>query len=180
MAEEIETKVLDINIDEIKGKLAVLGAQKKQETRLYVDWYQVTGTEEGSEDWFLRIRSNSERKHEVTWKAKSHTKRIAKIQKEINFFIEEPEKLVDLFMELGLEKYARQEKDRISFIYLDWQFDIDRYPGMPPFLEIEGKNEEHLKDAMRLLGLENNKTWVKGERVLVQEVYGLNWHNMKF
>jgi adenylate cyclase class 2 len=88
--------------------------------------------------------------------------------------------LADLFEELGLEKYAHQEKDRTTFTFKDWQFDIDQYPKMPPFMEIEGKSEEHLKEAMQLLGLENNRTYAKGERTLIQEVFGLDWYNMKF
>ncbi|MEK7062419.1 MAG: hypothetical protein AAB946_00120, partial [Patescibacteria group bacterium] len=58
----------------------------------------------------------------------------------------------DLFEKIGLEKYARQEKDRTSFVYKDWQFDIDQYPNMPAFLEIEGNSEEHVKEAIKLLG----------------------------
>lgn len=180
MPQEIETKVLDINKDEIIKKIITLGAQKIQETRLKVDWYQVKGTKEGVADWFLRIRSNSEGKHEVTWKAKSHVLGIAKIQKEINFLVEEPEKMADLFEEIGLEKYAHQEKDRTSFKYEKWQFDIDQYPGMPAFLEIESDSEESIKEALKMLSLENNKTWAKGERILIQEVYGLDWYNMRF
>jgi len=177
MALEIETKVLDIDVDEIKSKLLVFGAQKIQETRLFVDWYR---TKEAKEDWFLRIRSNSEGKHEVTWKGDPKTLGIAKVRREINFFVEEPEKVADLFRELGLEKYAHQEKDRTSFSFKDWHFDIDQYPGVPPYLEIEGKSEEHLKEGMKLLGLENNRTYAKGERILIKEVYGLDWYNMKF
>ncbi len=180
MAYEIETKVLDIDADAIKEGLIALGAVKKQETRLLVDWYQVAGTKEGSEDWFLRIRSNSEGKHEVTWKAKSSIIGVGRKHKEINFLITEPEKLADLFLELGLEKYAHQEKDRTSLALKDWLIEIDQYPNMPPFLEIEGKDEDHLKEAIKLLGLENNRTWAKGERILIQEVYGLDWYNMKF
>lgn len=100
--------------------------------------------------------------------------------KEINFNILEPEKLSDLFDELELEKYAHQEKDRTSFTYEDWQFDIDQYPNMPAYLEIEGTSEENVKEAIKLLGLENNKTWAKGERILIQDTYGLDWYNMKF
>ncbi len=180
MAYEIETKVLDIDADNIKAKLISLGAVKKQETRLLVDWYQEIGTKEGSADWFLRIRSNSQGQHEVTWKGDPQTIGIAKVRREINFFIEEPEKLAELFKELGLEKYAYQEKDRTSFTLKDWLIEIDQYPNIPPFLEIEGNSEEHLKEAIKVLGLEDNKTWAKGERILIQEVYKLDWYNMRF
>lgn len=179
MAQEIETKILDINAAAVKNKLAELGAQKTQETRLFVDWYQTKGEKEGSANWFLRIRSNSEGKHEVTWKGDPKTVGIAKVRREINFLVEEPQKVADLFEGIGLEKYAHQEKDRVSFSFKDWHFDIDTYLGVPPYLEIEGKSEEHLKEGMKLLGLENNRTSNKGERILIQEM-GINWYNMRF
>lgn len=180
MAHEIETKVLDIDAKGIRKKLESLGAKKTQETRLAVDWYRIKGVKEGEDPWFLRIRSNSEGKHEVTWKAKSDILGTARKHKEINFQIPEPEKLTDLFEELGLERYAHQEKDRVSFVYKDWQFDIDQYPGMPAYLEIEGTSEEHVKEAMLLLEISNNPTWAKGERILIQDTYGLDWYSMTF
>ncbi len=180
MAHEIETKVLGIDVETIKQKLISLGAEKIQETRLIVDWYRIKGTKEGEDPWFLRIRSNSEGLHEVTWKAKSDIIGTARKHKEINFNINEPEKLSDLFEELGLEQYAHQEKDRTSFTLKDWQFDIDQYPKMPAYMEIEGTSEEGVKEAIKLLNLENNHTWAKGERILIQETYGLDWYQMYF
>lgn len=180
MAHEIETKVLGIDVEIIKQKLISLRAEKIQETRLIVDWYRIKGIKEGEDPWFLRIRSNSEGLHEVTWKAKSDIIGTARKHKEINFNIPEPEKLSDLFEELGLEKYAHQEKDRISFTLKDWQFDIDQYPKMPAYMEIEGISEESVNEAIKLLGLENNQTWAKGERILIQETYGLDWYQMFF
>ncbi len=180
MAHEIETKVLDINSEEIQKKVRALGATQVQKTRLIVDWYRIKGVTEGNDPWFLRIRSNSEGVHEVTWKAKSDILGKARKHKEINFTVAQPEKLSDLFEELGLEKYAHQEKDRISFTLKDWQFDIDQYPKMPAYMEIEGKSEEHIQEALALLGLEKNKTWAKGERILIQDTYGLDWYDMRF
>ncbi len=180
MAHEIETKVLDIDAEEIKKKLLDLGADKIGEDRIVVDWFDFKDRKEGEENWFLRIRTYSSGRREVTWKAKSEITGITRKHKEINFEIGEPEKLADLFEEIGLEKYAHQEKDRTSFVYKDWQFDIDQYPKMPTFLEIEGKSEEHVREAMKLLDLENNPTWAKGEKILIQETYNLDWYNMRF
>lgn len=180
MAHEIETKVLGIDVANIFKEMAQLGAEKISETRLAVSWYRIKSVKEGEDSWFLRIRSNSEGVHEVTWKAKSDILGTTRKHKEINFKIAEPEKLADLFLELGLEKYAYQEKDRTTFIYHDWQFDLDQYPKMPAFLEIEGKSESHVKEAMKLLGISKNKTWAKGERLLIQEIYGLDWYEMRF
>lgn len=86
----------------------------------------------------------------------------------------------DLFESIGLEKYAHQEKDRTSFTLKHWSFEIDDYPGMPPFLEIEGSSEDHVNEAIKLLGLEKNRTWAEGERKLIQNVYNLDWYGMRF
>ncbi len=180
MAQEIETKVLDINVDQIKSRLADLGAEKVAENRLIVDWFDYPEREEGKEKWFLRIRSYSHGRNEVTWKARSDILGTTRKHKEINFDLSEPVKLADLFEEIGLEKYAHQEKNRTSFVYKDWQFDIDQYPNMPAFVEIEGKSEDHVNEAITLMGLEGNRTWAKGERILIEEVYGLDWYDMKF
>lgn len=180
MSHEIETKILDIDQTSLEETLVSLGAEQTQKTRLTVDWYRVKGTEEGQDEWFLRIRSNSQGVHEVTWKAKSDILGIARRHKEINFLIDEPEKLADLFGELGLECYAHQEKDRTSYKLKDWSFDIDQYPRMPAYLEIEGNSEDHVQEAIALLGLEDKPTWAKGERILIQETYKLDWYTMNF
>lgn len=180
MTHEIETKVLDIDPAEIVRKLRKLGAKKIADTRLSVAWFRIAGTKEGADPWFLRIRSNSEGVHEVTWKARSDILGTARKHKEINFTITEPERLADLFSELGLERYAFQEKDRVSFALQKWRFDIDRYPNCPAFVEIEGESEAHVRKAMALLGVSDNRTWAKGERILIQEVYGVDWYDMRF
>jgi adenylate cyclase class 2 len=180
MTHEVETKVLDINTDEIIQKLLSLGAEKILETRLSVDWFRQKGIAEGKDSWFLRIRSDSAGKHEVTWKAVAEVLGVARKHKEINFNIDDPMKMADLFEELGLEKYAHQEKDRKSFLLKDWRFDIDQYPEMPAYLEIEGKDESHIKEVLKLLDLEKNRTWAKGERTLIQEIYKLDWYSMNF
>ena len=180
MSHELEVSVLDIDAQDIVRRLRKIRAKQTQKTRLVVDWFRLKGTREGQDAWYLRIRSYSSGRHEVTWKAKSDAAGIARKHKEINFDIEDSTALVDLFIELGLEKYAHQEKDRLSFSLHNWRFDIDQYPNMPAYLEIEGRNEPHVKKAIELLGVEGNKTWNKGERILIQKVYRLNWYDMRF
>jgi adenylate cyclase class 2 len=180
MAHEIETKVLDVDANEMDKKLQALGAKKMSHTRLSVTWYGPAGSGVGNQPWYMRIRSNSEGKHQVTWKAKSEILGTARKHKEINFYIDEPEQLADLFEELGFSTYAYQEKDRTSYTLKDWVFDLDQYPGMPALLEIEGSSEDHVKEAIQMLGLESNKTWAHGERTLIEGEYKMDWCNMRF
>jgi adenylate cyclase class 2 len=177
---EVETKILDVDHGLIISKLAELGAEKIQQTKLVVDWYRPEGIIEGEDPWFLRIRSNSDGINEVTWKAKSQINGVTRQHKEINFNIENAVQLADLFSELGLVQYAHQEKERASFLFQDWRFDLDQYPNMPALLEIEGNSEDHINQIIKQLDLQNHRTWAKGERILIQEVYGLDWYDMKF
>ncbi len=180
MAHEIETKVLDIDVPAIRAALESNGARKIRETRLVVDWYRPIGTKEGSDPWYLRIRSYSDGTHEATWKARSEVVGIARKHKEINFTVNDPAALADLFQELGLECYAHQEKDRVSYALNDWRFDIDTYPGMPSYVEIEGSSDAHIREALALFGLGGHRISSEGERVLIQDTFGKDWYDMRF
>ncbi len=180
MAYEFETKVLEINKDAVIKTLTDLGAEKIDENRLTVDWYCPKGANPDTHPWFLRIRRYSNGYAECTWKSKPIETGIMRTHKEINFELPEPDKLAELFTELDLIAYAHQEKDRASFTYKDWRFDIDTYPGIPTYLEIEGKDEAHIKEAMALLKLENYTAVSSNERKLIGEHYKVHWHEMRF
>ena len=180
MAHEIETKVLGIDLITVQNKLKTLGAKEIRSSRLSVDWFRPVGTPKGEDPWFLRVRSYSDGQKEVTWKAKSDILGTARKHKEINFTVSDHNLVGDLFSELNLEKYAHQDKDRISYKYKNWQIDIDQYPNMPPFLEIEGQDENHINEAIKLFDLTGFETWARGERILIEEIYGLDWYNMRF
>ncbi len=180
--QEIETKVLEVNVEDIKSKLTELGARKISEERLVVDWSGPKGlTHDGDDPWFLRVRSYpNSGKNEVTWKAKSTMVGVARKHKEINFTVSDSKAITDLFEELDLENYAHQEKDRTSWKLGTTQFDLDTYPGMPSFLEIEAESENDINEMIKKLNLEKNQTWNDGERTLIKGKYNLDWFNMRF
>ena len=180
MAQEIETKILKIDKGAVAQKLVELGAEQIQDTKLIVDWFRPSGIKDGEDPWFLRIRTDASGKSEVTWKSKPDHIGISKQVHEINFPLEQSEPVAEFFQAIGFEKYAHQEKFRISWKFKNWRFDLDQYPGMSAYLEIEGDNEAHLKEAIELLGLSGHKASSAGERLLIQNEYKLDWHNMKF
>lgn len=180
MAYEIETKVLDIETAPIEQRLRALGAELVLATRLIVDWYRPAGLQDGEDQWYLRIRSRGDGSAEITWKGASTSLGVSHTRREINVPLTEPEAAKELFEAIDLVPYAHQEKDRQSFMLGDWRFDIDTYPGMPPYLEIEGPSEKSILEAMTKLGIEKNRTWNQGERTLIEQIYHLNWHAMQF
>lgn len=179
--QEIETKILDIDAEEIKSKLKLLGAAEIQETRLVVDWYGPTGlTHDGDDPWFLRIRTDKHGNSEATWKSNRNFLGATSSHKEINLKVSDENALGNMFLEIGMELYAHQEKDRVSFSFKGWRFDLDKYPGMPAYLEIEGKSEASVQEAIKLLELENKVATPKGERAVIKDNYNLDWFDMRF
>jgi Adenylate cyclase, class 2 (thermophilic) len=180
MAFEIETKILNVDPKLISKLMKKMGAEKIQESRLVVDWFRVKGWGEGEDEWFLRIRTYSDGKSEATWKGISKKVGVGIKHKEINVWLENGKQLGDLFEAIGLEKYAHQEKDRVSWKFENWRFDMDSYPGMPTYLEVEVIKPSDIKKAIEKLRLQNHKTSNNGERILIQKEYGLDWYDMRF
>ena len=179
MTFECETKILEVNPIFIKKILRELGAEKVLQTRLFVDWFGEKG-ESKNPEWFLRIRTDSNGNAEATWKAKSKITGKTRKHKEINIQLSNPKAMELLLLAIGLKKYAHQQKDRTSWNYKNWHFDLDKYPKMPTYLEIEGKNEKHIQQAIKLLSIGDLEQSAEGEKILIERKYKLNWHNMKF
>jgi adenylate cyclase, class 2 len=116
----------------------------------------------------------------VTWKGKREIFEGSRRQQEIEFLLYDPDKMAEIFLAIGLEHYAHQEKKRVSWKYKDWRFDLDQYPQMPAYLEIEGISNEHIMEAIDLLSLQGYERCFDGERLLIMKKYGLDWLDMRF
>ena len=177
---EIETKVLEVDADSVAEKLNKLGAEKIQDVMLKVDWFSLPNLVKENHPWYLRVRSYSSGKTEITWKGKPEITGTVRKVEEINVLVDDHEKTKKLFLSLGLVCYAHQEKKRVSWKLLNVQFDMDTYPKMPTYLEIEAESEKEIVDMMKKLDLGKLSTWNEGERVLIERKYQLNWHDMRF
>lgn len=58
----------------------------------------------------------------------------------------------NLLEALGFYHRGDEEKERISYILFDHEIDIDTWPGIPTYFEVEGKSEEDLKNFLAKLG----------------------------
>ena len=177
---EIETKILEIDAKDIAEKLTNLGAEKIQDVMLTVDWFSLPDLVKENHPWYLRVRSYSSGKTEITWKGKPEITGTVRKVEEINILVDDHEKTRMLFEALGLVCYAHQEKTRVSWKINNVQFDMDTYPKIPTYLEIEAGSEKEIVDMIKKLSLEKFKTWNEGERTLIEKKYELNWFNMRF
>lgn len=58
----------------------------------------------------------------------------------------------DFLKALGFSYKSYQEKKRVSYILNKHKIDIDTWPGIPTYMEIEGEGEEDIKEILGLLG----------------------------
>ncbi len=178
---EIETKVLEVDPKIIEKKLYGFNAEKISDDILVVDWYGPKGiTHNGDDPYFLRVRSYGNEKIEIT--CKWNKKIIGKTVQcdEVDLLVDSHDKSKALFEAIGLENYAHQEKKRTSWKLGNARFDLDTYPKMLPFLEIEAESEKDIDEVIKKLNLENNETWNDGEKSLIEKKYKLNWSDMRF
>ena len=88
----------------------------------------------------------------------------------------------DFLQALGYSHKSYQEKRRISYILNNHEIDIDTWPGLPTYMEIEGESEEDLDKILNLLGYSMKDT----VSCTVDEIYknlgidSLNIRELKF
>lgn len=59
---------------------------------------------------------------------------------------------------LGFSYRSNEEKQRISYVLYDHQIDIDTWPGLPTYFEVEGKSEKDLNNFLSKLGYSMSDT----------------------
>jgi adenylate cyclase, class 2 len=152
---EIEAKFLEIDKNALIKKLQELGAEDKGEDKLSeMIFYDQTG------DWlktgrtFVRIRSSSK---ETLLTYKNHFDDSASGVTEIETKVQDAERMKGILEAVGLVMKRKQEKIRHKFLLDNVIIDIDTWPKIPAYVELEGQSEEDLKNLADKLGFEWDK-----------------------
>ncbi|MFH1501030.1 MAG: class IV adenylate cyclase [archaeon] len=156
MAKEIELKILEINPKEIESKLLKAGAKKLGEKLIVEKLFDFENKEISKKGEFLRVRKFGE-KTELTYKCKRAKDKNFRIQEEIETKVEDFEELERIFEKLNLKLINHREKKRTSFVLGKLKIEIDKYPEIPAYLELEGPKEEITK-GLKLLGFKIEQT----------------------
>lgn len=156
--QEIEVKFLNINPKSLEKKLAEIGATKIGEylqswkTFDYPDWRL---NKEGA---WIRLRNEGDGKITLTYKKRLGIKSRSGIvnddgMEEVEIYVDNFDKTASIFEKAGFIVKHSVEKRRIKWTKDDIAFDIDTYPALAPYLEIETTSWEKIDEAIRLLGL---------------------------
>lgn len=179
---EIEVRFREIDPVRIKAVLVELGFSDKGE-----DFFtEIIFYDKGLE-WvkdrkittqYVRLRKT---KHGIrlTYKKQRQDVETAEAT-EIEFTVSDIEAAKEFLETLGLIACRTQEKKRHSFSKGEVMVDIDTWPQVPTYLEIEGSSEELLMETADSLGLDwKNVTWENAGN-LIEKYYGLEVSKMKY
>ncbi len=163
MTPEIECRFLEIDKEALVAKLLELGATDKGEVMLEEVIIYGPNNAWKTEPRFIRIRKKGE-KTELTYK--EHRSQELGGAYEIEYGIDSLEKASAFFEAIGMPPFRRQQKRRHSLKLDDVTFDIDTWPTVPPYVEVEGPSELALKEAIAAVGYSwtnaifNDAAWV--------------------
>ena len=151
MHTEYEVRVLDIDTEKLVKKLEALGAKKIDDFDYKRRIYNFNPAIDSK---WIRLRTDG----------KKTTLTIKKLEnleidgtKEIEIEVSNFEETNSMLNELGYTSHTYQENKRTRYVLNDVELDIDTWPYIPTYLEIEGKDEKSVKDMIKLLEVDESK-----------------------
>jgi len=162
--QEIEVKILEIDKEAIISKLEKLWA------KLIFDWDIENDFYVNQENRKIRLRKKWN-KNILTFKIRQeNTTMKSNMEYEVEF--KEYENMGIILENIWFQKFADSRKKRISYQLDTIVFDIDDFPGIPTFIEVEAQNTEDVMKWVELLWYEMKDTCTLAEKGL-KEFYGL-------
>lgn len=184
MQTEIEAKWLNIDKDQFRAKLKALGAELKvaerQMVRSVFDFPDKSLEKAGG---WVRVRDEG---NKITMSYKQLSDRTLFGTKEVNLTIDNFEAGCTLLKSIGLEAFAFQETKRESWELDGTQIELDTWPWIPSFMEIEAPDESRLYTVAEKLGLDRQQALHGSVETAYQAVYDLteeeidNWPEIRF
>ena len=155
--EEIEVKFLAIDPVEIQKKLRGIGAKKvfdKIYRRRVFDYPDLRLNNQGA---WIRIRDEGDKvtfsfKQRLGIKSDDGSSNDSSME-EVEIIVNDFEKTAKLLEKIGLKQKFYEENRRIRYVLKDIEFDIDFWPGLEPYLEIETNSWKKIDQAINQLKL---------------------------
>lgn len=156
---EIETRIIKIDIDDIRKKLIEMNTVKVKQENQINNIYDFSDKRLLNSKGYARIRivdnQLTSTKHIYMTTKKLLSQKKYKVMEENEIEINDPIEGENIFKSLGLELIESIKKYRESYKYKNTliEIDINEKSFCPfPYLEIETYNEDELKEVVELLG----------------------------
>ena len=149
---EIEVKILDVNPASVRRRLKSLGAKKifgpVLVRELFFEHPDVPAKKRGYTSFRLRLVG---REVEITVKTARAGGRY-KVQDEREIVVNDFAAARALIEALGFRVFRTREKKREEYRLGAAKVEIDEYPGLAPYLEVEAKTKREVAAAVAKLG----------------------------
>ena len=173
MKTEYEVRVLEINKDEIIKKLERLGAEKKGEFEQKRYVYDLRPIENGK---WIRLRTNGK---VTTLAYKDIISNTVDGTREIEFVVDNFDEANEFLERIGFKSRNYQENKRIQYFLNGVEIDIDLWPKIPAYMEIEGKSEEQVLEMKKLLCIDENKVTTLNCDDIYRQIYKIDISKIK-
>lgn len=173
--EEFEIKFLEVDVPELEKKLVKIGAKKVDEydyTRVLMDYPD--GRMKGVHSW-IRLRTDG-KETTLTYKQRLGVKSNDSSDdgmKEIEIVVESYDNTLELLKAIGLVIIREEKNKRLRYEREDVVFDIDSWPFIPTYIEIESTTLTKAKEAARELDF-NPEAGIVGTAGMVYKKYGFD------
>lgn len=151
MQKEIEATFINIDPDVIRARLVELGATQVSPERLMkrtvFDFPDLRLQEVGG---WIRVRDEAGK---ITTSYKQQNDETINGTIESQVTVDSFESMCAIYEHIGLRAKAYQETKRESWELNGVEVEIDTWPWVPTFVEVEGPNEQAVKDVADTLGL---------------------------
>lgn len=141
MKTEYEIRVLEIDQEKILETLEKLGAKKIGEFHQKRYVYDLNPIQKGK---WIRLRTDG---FISTLTYKDIVSNTIDGTKEVEIVVDHFEKTNEFLEKIGFNHRSYQENNRICYLLDDVEIDIDSWPMIPSYTEIEGKSE---KDVLKM------------------------------
>ena len=150
MNTEIEVKFLDVNHDDIRKKLESIGAVCEKPMRLM---RRVTfdSAEMKARNGWIRVRDEGDK---VTLTYKQTDSYNIDGTKELETTVGDFDIAVGILEQGGIAKGSFQESKRESWRLGNVQIELDEWPWLKPYIEIEAPTEAEIHETTEKLGLD--------------------------
>lgn len=158
MNTEIEAKFPNIDHNQIRDRLTQLEATREEPSRLMrrVVYHNDTMTKKGA---FLRIRDEG---HQTTMTYKQFDANSIDGAKEYEVQVNDFDTAIAAIDATGLVHDTYQESRRETWKLGEVEIVLDEWPWLPPYIEIEGPTEQHVRAVAEKLQLSWNDAMFGG------------------
>lgn len=167
MKTEYEVRVLEIDKEELIEKLESLGAVKQGD--YFYKRYVYEFNPPIYEKW-IRLRTNGKK---TTLTIKEIKSQEIDGTKELEIEVSDFEETNQILEKLGYQARNYQENKRTRYLLGGVELDIDTWPRIPTYLEIEGNSTEEVLKMMDLLEIQRDKATTKDVESVYREVYNI-------